>query len=227
MSVSEGIESLVRTADTAIKQKSRRQKVRLYAAGLRAKIRQAQLALQRLSEYDNRSDETITSTGQEEFSITEQVHFYCDTFWTFLYSSLDVMAQLVNQALSLKLKERDVTFKRVKSKLDRSKSGSPIEKRFADCIRSKAFKNLDRYRNCSTHRRQIYMTEETKSVKGTAEYKSSTTGGIVTVVRTLCDNPLKLSPRTTQNRRIPKYMADTRDKILRHIELIVRETRPV
>jgi len=227
MSVSDTIDSLVVEVDTTIRQKTRRQKVRLYSAGLKAKIKQADFALQKLSEYDNRSDEIITSTGEDDFLITEQVHFYCDTFWTFLYSSLDVLAQIVNQVLRLNLKERAVTFKGVKSKLHSRQNASRIQKRFERCFSSKAFKNLDRYRNCSTHRRQIYMKEETKSEKGTAGYKSSTTGTVVTVVRTLCDNPLVLSPRTSQNRRIPKYMAETRDKILRHIELIVKETRPV
>jgi hypothetical protein len=89
------------------------------------------------------------------------------------------------------------------------------------------FKNLDRYRNCSTHRRQIYIEEETKQVKGTAGYESSSTGPVITVVRTLCDNPLGLNPKTDQKRKIPDYMVKTRKKILRHIEQVLKETKAV
>ncbi|MFQ5906337.1 MAG: hypothetical protein ACE5JA_07165, partial [bacterium] len=71
MSVSDTIDSLVVEVDTTIRQKTRRQKVRLYSAGLKAKIKQADFALQKLSEYDNRSDETTTSTGEDDFLITE------------------------------------------------------------------------------------------------------------------------------------------------------------
>lgn len=227
MSVRDTIDSLVEKANNTIPQKTRRRKVRIYSAGLKAKIKQAEFALQKLCEYEDKTDDTITSTGQDEFSITEQVEFYCDTFWTFLYSSLDVLAQIVNQALNFKLDERKVSFRKVESKLRSTHIGRPIQKRFTDCIGSNTFKNLDKYRNCSTHRRQIYIKEAIHLEKDTAAYKSSTAGPVVTVVRTLCDDPIVLTPKIDRKRTIPQYLIGTRDKILRYIELILKETKPV
>ena len=202
--------------------------MKLYAEGLKAKLTQVNFTLDKLSEFNNITDDSTTSTGQDGFAITGQVHFYSDTFWTFLYSSLDVLAQVVNQAMNLGFDEKNVSFDQVNSKLRGNKyKQSAIAKKFAGCVKSNAFKNLDRYRNCSTHRRQIYIEEEVKKVKGTAGYQSSSTGPVVSVVRTLCDDALVLNPKTNQNRRIPDYMIKTRDKILQHIEQILREITPV
>lgn len=229
MSVFDKVDLLVDQANRIIPQKTRRRKLKLYAEGLKAKITQVNFALDKLSEFNNKTDETTTSTVQDAISITDQVHFYCDTFWTFLYSSLDVLAQVANQAMKLGFAdERQVSLARVNQKLQSGAyKASKISKKFADCIKSKAFKNVDRYRNCSTHRRQIYIEEITKSVRGTAGYQSSTTGPLVTVVRMLCDNPLELNPKTEQKRRIPEYMIKTREKILYYIEEMLKEIKAV
>lgn len=225
MTVFDKINSCVQRVNSNIPQKTRKQKVKLYAEGLKAKIIQVNFALDKLSEFNNKGDDTATSTAQDTFTITDQVYFYSDTFWTFLYSSLDVLAQVVNQAKNLEFDEKNVSFDQVNSKLQGNKyKESAVAKKFAECAKSKAFKNLDRYRNCSTHRRQIYIEEEIKKVKRTAGYQSSSTGPVITVVRTLCDDPLVLNPKTSQNRRIPTYMIKTRDKILQHIEQILKET---
>lgn len=202
--------------------------MKLYTEGLKAKVTQVNFALDKLSDFSNISDDTTTSTGQDGITITDKVHFYSDTFWTFLYSSLDVLAQVVNQAMNLGFDEKNVSFDQVHSKLQGNKyKQSAIAKKFRECVKSNAFKNLDRYRNCSTHRRQIYIEEEVKKVKGTAGYQSSSTGPVVNVLRTLCDDALVLNPKTDQNRKIPDYMIKTRGKILQHIEQILKEIRPV
>jgi len=228
MSVFDKIDSFVDEARAIIPQETRSRKLKLYAEGLKAKITQVNFALERLSEFDNKTDDTTTSTAQDAFTITDQVHFYSDTFWTFLYSSLDVLGQVVNQAMNLGFDEKNVSFEQVNSKLQGNRyRQSGIAKKFAECVRSKAYKNVDRYRNCSTHRRQIYIQEEIKTVKGTAGYRTSSTGPIVTVVRTLCDDPYALSPKIDQRRKIPEYMEKTRRNILSQIEKILKETKPV
>ena len=228
MTVFDKINSCVDQVNSKIPQKTRKQKLKLYTEGLKAKIIQVNFALDKLSEFNNKTDDTTTSTAQDAFTVTDQVHFYSDTFWTFLYSSLDVLAQVLNQAMNLGFDEKNVSFDQVNSKLQGSRyKGSAVAKKFTECVKTNAFKNLDRYRNCSTHRRQIYIEEEIKQLKGTAGYQSSSTRPVVTVVRTLCDDPLVLNPKTNQNRRIPSYMTKTRDKILEHVEQILKETEAV
>jgi hypothetical protein len=122
------------------------------------------------------------------------------------------------------MNERKVGFKRLESKLRKSQFGSAIQKKFTQCLNSNAFKNLDKYRNCSIHRRQIYIEEETRLRRGTAGYGSSATGQTVSVIRTLCDDPMALAPRMSQKRRVPDYMKTTRENIMNHIEAILQKT---
>lgn len=223
MTIDEKIDSFVKDVNAGIPQKRRRQKVELYSEGLKAKISQTDFALDQLSRFEGQTDSPRDSTKPDDFSITEAVEFYCDAFWTFLYSSLDVLAQVINQALKLDLKERKVGFKMLESRLRKKQAGTAIQNKFTQCLNSNAFRNLDKYRNCSTHRRQIYIEEETKTRRGTAGYGSSTTGPVISVIRTLCDNPMDLSPRTSQKRRVPEYMKATRDKIVKQIQGILQK----
>lgn len=227
MQVFDEIDSLVTRANSVIRQKTRKEKLKLYAEGLKAKIKQADFALSTLSTFADRTDETVTSTAAEETSISDRVHFYCDASWTFLYSSLDVLAQLINQALKLQLKERHANFGEVKKVLDSRYGGKDIQKRFSACLNSNAFKNLEAYRNCSTHRRQIYIETKVSRVGVTAGYRASTAGPLETVERMLCDNPLQLNPKTKQKRRIPTYMEEISAKMLDRIQKIVKAVNPV
>ena len=225
MNVLDEIES-VKKRSKIIPQKTRVQKIELYSEGLKAKMKQAQFALDSIKSFAQQSDQATSSTANNDFSISETIGFYCDSFWTFLYSSLDVLAQIINQALKLNLKEKEVSFKFVEKKLCQNHSNSKIQKRFTACEKSNSFKNLDAYRNCSTHRRQIYIKEETKTVKHTAGYKTTTAVSVESIERILCDNPLELSPRTKQQRKIPDYMEDGKNKLFAHIAKILKDTSP-
>lgn len=223
MSVFEQIDILKNKGEEDIRQKQRKRKLAIYLEGLKAKIIQADYALARISTYEDKTDDTVTQTTQAQYLISDKVNFYCDSFWTFLYSSLDVLGQVVNQTLRLNLDEKEVSFKRVKSKLDNRHRNTRIQQLFDQCSRSRAFKNLDRYRNCSTHRRQIYILEETRLVRHTAGYDdSTTTGPKIQIVRLLCDNPLVLNPKLQQNKSIPGYMEDTLKKTLFYVEEILK-----
>jgi len=222
MSTFDRIDDIVKGSRERITQKTRLHRVQLYAEGLKAKIRQTDFALSCIATFSDQSDSTISSTSKDDYTITDKVYFYCDVFWTFLYSSLDVLAQIVNQALKLDLKERDVSFKQVKSILDTKCSNTQIQKKFSQCMNSNVFKNLDKYRNCSTHRRQICIFEDIREQRITSGYRTTTTGIQDKVIRIICDDPFALSPRTDQKRKIPDYMEDTKEKILTHIERILK-----
>ena len=206
--------------------KRRKEKIKLYSEGLKAKLSQVQYTLSRLESFNSRTDETESTTAEDNYPVLAKVHFYCDTFWTFLYSSLDVLSQIVNQALKLELGEKDVSFGNVKGKLQGNNYKSlPVAQKYLQCFNSNCFSNLEKYRNCSIHRRQIFITETITTQKATAGY--STAPQITTVIRVLCDDPLTVNAKTNQKREIPKYMVETKEKIKKHIESILAETQPV
>lgn len=224
MSISQHIDELSNKAIPAIPQKIRKARVSLYAEGLKAKLSQSQYALKRLAELSDQEDATRSTTDPDAYGIQEQVAFYCDTFWAFLYSTLDVLAQLVNQVQKLTLEEQAVSFKNVRTTLP---TASSLREAFDKCFRSRAFKNLDRYRNCSTHRRQICIQVKTATTTYTPGYAATATGDVTIAVRRLCDNPLDHKPRFTQDRKLPDYMAKTMAQIHTHIELILDTIQPV
>jgi hypothetical protein len=211
------IEGLITRSNSVIPQQSRKKRVILYAKGLSAKVNQAKYALSRLSSFSDMSDDSTSSTEVESFPVTEQLQFYCDAFWAFLYSSLDVMAQLINQALRLEMDESKVSFNRVKDNMASQDPASDLTRNLARCQNSRAFKNLQRYRNCSIHRRQIYVEHTEIRTIVTSGYNRAGTYPGFTFRRILCDNPLVLTPTIKQERSIPEYLEDTLNSILVHI----------
>jgi hypothetical protein len=228
MRVFDEIENLVLRTNNSVLQKTRRKKIRLYTEGLKSKMRQTEYSLSQLVSFSNMTDESTTTTSPSAYQTSEKVGFYCDTFWAFLYSSLDVLGQILNQSLKLGMKEKDVSFKQVASKLaSTSHNGTPLQQKVSSCLKSNAFRNLDSYRNCSTHRRQIYIKEEIRMVRHTAGYSTTATGEVSSVTRVICENPLDVTPRTIQNRRIPEYMQLTQTKVVTHIEAILKTISPI
>ena len=221
------IDSLITRGKKAIPRKSRRKKLKLYAEGLKAKLRQVDFALAQLSQYQEQADGLTERTGSRAFSVTDQIQFYCDAFWTFLYSSLDVLAQVINQALELGLNEQEVSFKKIEGHLRSKEKGNRLQVLVTKCRNSRPYRNLDNYRNCSIHRRQIYIEEELRIVRHTPGYESATTTGpTVSVERLLCKDPLSLTPEPDRRRKIPDYLEETREKIRNAIEDIVRAILP-
>jgi len=92
------IDELIRKSKQVIRQKTRSKKIELYAEGLRDKLKQAQFAIERMNSSLSDID---SSSGKVDFSTLEKAHFYCDSFWAFSYSSLDVTAQIINQLQGL------------------------------------------------------------------------------------------------------------------------------
>ena len=224
MNIDGMIDNFLAVANAEVGQKGRRQKITLYAEGVKAKLRQADFALRELTRLNGVIDANISSTAAgDEFKTSEKVQFYCDAFWTFLYSSLDVLAQVANQAIRLDLEEKNVSFRRVKKKLgEPSYKSLPVSCHFAECTNSTAFKNLEKYRNCSTHRRQIYIEEKITQVRGTSGYISSTRPRIPAVERLICDDALTLNPKVLQERRIPEYMERAQARLLQYVDKIVQ-----
>lgn len=184
----------------------------LYSSGVSAKLRNSEYALFMLSAL---APEVPSSTSTAQFTAHERIQFYVDSFFAFLYSTFDVIAQVVNQKLKLGLDERGVSFKSVKNVLDQLHAGTPIQQIFTSIINSPFFKNLDKYRNCSTHRRQIYIKSETVQTLETPGY--NVTQPIPKVAHILCDDPLALRPTIRQNREMLAYCSKIITRVKKEI----------
>ena len=222
MKIHEVIDSLEKSADSITQQK-RRQRFLLYIAGVEAKLKQADYSLYILSEYADSFDDFSSSTEKENLSIKEQVEFYSDTFWILIFSSLDIAAQIINQAYDFKLEEKSVSFKGIEGKITSQCSGSDLEKEYLSLKQSYLFKNCDRYRNCSAHRRPIYIKEAITRVSHTKGYTVSGTAQMQGVERTLCENPLDPVPKCEQGRMIPAYLIEISEKIKERLVKMLKD----
>lgn len=210
MAIDEKINLLMERVKNKVPHAGRRQKIALYSAGLKEKLREAEFSLTNLKAYETQ-DIATTSDTDENFEIDANVHFYCDCFWAFLYASLDVLAQVINQTNKLELSEKKVSFKNIGEKL-------PQNSKLRNCLNriknSNTYKNLDKYRNCSLHRRHIFFEEVKISVSRSAGYRISTTGRSESeTIRYLCDDPFKLVPKVSQKREVGEYCEKTYNKI--------------
>lgn len=226
MGLFDDIEQVAKCAEEIISQQRRRRRIRIYAEGLKAKLWQAQYALDRAGELAGLSDTSVSSTEPHRPPFDKSCAFYCDSFWTFLDSSLDVLGQFLNQALHFDLDEQHVYFHQAANRIKQESSRFAALDQEMKCLKaSDAFKNLRKYRNCSTHRRQICIEERTR--RRTPGYASSSGGAPEEVVRILCDNPLALTPSFRQNREIPAYMDKTQSRIHKAICDILATVEPV
>jgi hypothetical protein len=221
LEIDEILSKCLELAEDGISQTRRKEKALLYAHGLKAKLKQSQFALHKLIGFENSSDRMTTTTSPDNVRIKEQVEFYCDAFWAFLYSSLDVLAQYINQVMKFDMNEKDVSFKAVLRKAESLRPGDTISSSMRNCKVSRYFANLDKYRNCSTHRRQIFIEERTHSIERTDGYVTSTSEEVSTVERIICDDPLVIRPSINQNRRIPEYLNGAYNNITNRIEQMV------
>ena len=218
MTVYDEIDSMNARASRAAGQRASC-RIHLYSEGTKAKLKNAQFALSSLKDLTSQTD-APSASGCPEFQVEEKVHFYVDSFFAFLYSTFDVISHVVNQALRLRIDEDKVSFNQVKKELDRVRSGSNVQQTFSAISRSDHFKNLDKYRNCSTHRRQIYIKVRIVTTTETPGYSAS--GVITTVERVLCDDPLNLRPSLAQNRELLRYCSDMLAKVESSVVRIAR-----
>jgi len=182
-------------------------RIKLYSSGVKAKLRNAEYALSQIIDLYNESDSTSSSDDQD-FSVTNKLFFYVDSFFAFLYSTFDVMSQVINQKKRIGKDERKVSFKGIKGKLDQS---NQLKNLFERISNKRYFRNLEKYRNCSTHRRQIYIQSITVIISETPDY--NVTGDITKVRRIICDDPFSLNPTIDQDRELIKCCTNILNKV--------------
>ena len=225
MPIYQEIDNWIATQATTITQNRRQQKTQLYAEGLKNKLEQAQYSLSQLELLASETGPTVVTIGDSEPPILDRIHYHSDAFFACLYSAIDILAQVVNQARNFGHDEDIVNFAMIANQLSHNPyAGTPLEAKSTACKNSTTYRNIKNYRNCSSHRRPICIWTQGGSL--TVGY-TATTGPFSPVERYLCDNPLDVTPRFNQRRKIPDYMIGIRNRIYVLIGDIVKNLTPV
>ena len=211
-------EALARVARAKIG-KRRLDSINLYAEGLKGKFQQAKIALHYLEGICTPLTR-LQPAESEPYLDEDLVQFYCDAFWAFLYSSLDVLAQLINQVRKYGMDEWVVDIKRVARELPARENGSVLQTQVELLFKCRAFTNLGNYRNCCLHRRQICIEHDRRLVTRTAGYTA--TGRVADPTRLIAENPLDPKPKMNQRRQVPAYLQWALDQIENHVSRILK-----
>lgn len=192
-------------------------KITLYSSGTSAKLLQARYALRCLFDLSDKFGGT--STAEDEFTDADCAQFYTDAYFAFLYSAFDIFAHIINVVKDIKLAEDEVSFKKIKGKLKATIASDSLTLACDGIVRSNNFKNLEKYRNCSTHRRPIFLRHIETKISETPGY--SATSPLVQTVHVLCDDPLVLNPKTIKRRLLEPYCKKLLEDFEKQIGILI------
>jgi len=204
----------------------------LYAKGVGGKFCLARHCIDMLAyiEHLDKSEIQVVSSLSMiqmtcNFSTYNQVLFYCESFWNILRSSIDILAQLVNELRSLGINERDVYFGNVNTRVQSNLPNSPLQKAMRSLARSMVFRELNGYRRCVTHRRQVYVHKIRHAISssGTEGYNYiDLSGEYTTVDRFLCRNPWDIDPIVDSSRHVAGFNSKMLQKIEKRMNTIIK-----
>jgi hypothetical protein len=194
----------------------------LYFEGLRSKFKEADYALRRIKDLGVINVQFMTSSEQVYYLTEDKLRFYVDAFFAFSYSALDVMSQIINQKFNFFADEKDVKFKQVVGTLATStQNGTTLQQLCAGFRSTPEFTDLEAYRNCSTHRRHIYISlYQGPREHGSRAYPTTTT--IPTGYWLIWDDPNVLNPTTRKRRKLISYCDKTHKLVRRKVLEILR-----
>ena len=193
----------------------------MYALGLEARFDQMEYCISRLNGLTAISEST-TATADAGLDSNRQAEFYCDTFWTWAYSSLDILAQVINQTENLRIKENKVSFDDVLAKL---KSMSPVPPTLGEMKaleRSYGRSWMKAYRNCANHRRPICLFHETKTESVTKAYESATEP-ISRTIRYIVYHNVPYEPKKKDRKELIPLCKNARDSVNTKIAAVLRK----
>lgn len=204
--------------------KSKKKKIKVYSEGVKAKLKNAEYALNIIKKLDSQTDDDKDITDANAFPIEDKIQFYVDSFFAFLYSTFDVVSHVVNQKYEFCDDEKKVSFKTILKELESSNPNNLLYILLKKICHKHYFINLDKYRNCSTHRRQIYI--ETRMAVGTKAYEDYTSE-LCIPKRVLVDDPFSLYPKTTKDKFLVEYSEDLFEKTKKDIILIFKKIKEI
>jgi hypothetical protein len=205
----------------------------LYAQQVNAKLKNAKYSIDKLTELEQL---VVRGTGTDtpcRLNYDEKVNFFCDCFWDFLRSSIDILGQLINHVCQCGLNERSVDIKNVAQTLNQDIN--PRLKVSVDrLINSRAFNTLENYRHCSIHRRQVFIEiiEQEVSIRGTIgypDYRSDSSTSEVkkkTYASHICRNPWELQPNVDYNQTVASFCSNLLNQIERMMVTVLNRIYP-
>jgi hypothetical protein len=187
----DSIESLIQRFGTL--SPKRRRLLQMYLLGLEDRLKQVDFCLSMLKSLSGNSTNMTSTTTGITFDVDRQAEFYCDTFWTWVYSSLDILAQIINQTENLKFDENKASFDKIIQDIQNNHPTLPILPFLQKINKARFRKWTKAYRNCANHRRPINLWHVRETVKQTRSYQTST-APIEKTVRYICDHTMTLKP---------------------------------
>ena len=200
-------------------------KATLYARQVEAKFKNARYSLDKLREFGLPVATGSSTASSALLDTDELINFYCDCFWDFLRSSIDVLAQLINERTSLGMDETDVDIKKVAAH-PRLASFAQLKTSVKYLLSLRVFKRLEQYRHCSMHRRQVYIKtiEQKESILGTRGYSATTSDAeMPTYVSYLCRDPqdLTTTPDVDDSRTVDMFCQELLEKLQNQMVAII------
>ena len=206
------ITALIARAQDPLKipEQPRRERIELYAQGLLYRIMEVRLTYRFIHELGSKYPQPEDR---------DKIHLYSDSFWAFARSSFDILGQLLNQTQNLGINESGCHFGTVVAQLKATNPADPLTLSLDAIYNSPEYQDLNSYRNCSLHRRQVYLEgRKTEKDYGTSGYS---TGAFLVYEWILCDNPLVVTPTTIQGRRLVLYCNQILSFLQAQIENII------
>lgn len=225
MSIHSSVKDLIERSENQVSQNYRGTRISIYSRGLKSKFQHAEFALKQL-EQSKENIGTVDTSDVEGLSPKAKVKFYNDCFWTFLHSSFDILAQVINQAEQLGVDESGVSFKGIQSMIANQHSSNPISQDLTQILNSDYYININNYRHCTSHRRPICLHFDINESGFTNEYTDAT-GPIVTETKIeLCDDPDSIvNPSFSQQKKqsLTEYCARALSKSEEQVEGILNQ----
>ena len=203
----------------------------LYVEGIKCKFTLAYYCIEVLSHIEHLDDSQMkissgSSTIELNLNMDNQVLLYCDLFWNLLRSSIDILAQLINELRTLGISEKKVYFDNVSKRIRSIALNTPLQKAMGNLEKSKVFKELNEYRRCVTHRRPVFVRKDFRqinySTSGTPGYIYSESATQVSMIdRYLCKNPWDISPLVDTTRPVASFNQNILLKIEKRLNTII------
>lgn len=196
---------------------------KLYAEQVEAKFKSARYSLYKLKELERPIIISGGTASSEPLNNVGKINFYCDCFWDFLRSSIDILAQLINERASCNLNEKSVDIKKVAQNLD-PRLYPQLKTSVDYLLKSSIFKTLEDYRHCSMHRRQVFINTQVQETQivGTRGYDSTTSEEKRTqYISHICHNPWDLNPDVDYSQTAATFCEELLKKIEKRMVTII------
>jgi hypothetical protein len=186
------------------------------------------MVLEAIASMSANSGATTTKASSDpEF----RMYFYSTSFWALANSLYDIVAHAVNCVHCYAGNERGISFhaalKRAEQvgKGESSTFSTELASELAAISKSRVYKRLLGYRNCSLHRRSVCVQTQQTTYSVSRPYSQVATtsmpSSVVTVL--VCDDPLDLALKFKKERTINSEVNEIAKKSLDHVRKIVRK----